>query len=149
MDVRKTIVERVRPSWPETWMKIAWTIADRSHDNRLQVGCVIVSDDNTCMLALGYNGNATGAPNVPDSHEPGLSGMIHAEINAITKCDYHLSGKKHMYVTHSPCMMCAKVIINARITKVFYAETYRDPTGLVFLEEHGVLTERVAVHRSE
>lgn len=129
-------------------MRIAWTIADRSHDERLQVGCVIVSDDNTCMLSCGYNGHVMGGPNKPESHVPGYSGLLHAEENALLKCDYRFPGKKHMYVTHSPCIHCAKLIINARIDSVFFAETYRDSAGLVLLEQYGVAVQHVDVYAS-
>ena len=60
-----------RPAWAETWMQVAWTMAARSYDPRLQVGAIIVSEDNTQMLSVGYNGNYKGGPHQHESSEPG------------------------------------------------------------------------------
>src|SRR5574341_1137981 len=73
----------MRPTWPETWMAIAHVISARSYDPRLKVGAIIVSADNTQMLAGGYNGNYAGGPHEHESPEPGQSGFIHAETNAL------------------------------------------------------------------
>ena len=123
-----------RPVWPETWMQIARTIAERSYDPRLKVGAIIVSCDNTQMLSMGYNGNYKGGPHEHESQEPGKSGFIHAEVNALVKCDFNFHKAKHLYVTHSPCRDCAKLIINAEITRVIYGIPYRDPSGLDLLQ---------------
>lgn len=123
-------------------MNIARTVAERSYDPRLKVGAIIVSDDNTRLLSLGYNGNYRGGPNQPDSVDPGLSGFIHAEVNALVKCDYNFNRKKVMYLTHSPCAQCAKVIINADISQVVYDEVYRDPAGIDLLSSSSVLVNR-------
>lgn len=125
----------MRPAWYETWMTIAKTIAERSYDPRLKVGAIIVSDDNTRLLSLGYNGNHRGGPHVPDSIDPGQSGFIHAEVNALVKCDYNYNREKIMYLTHSPCVQCAKLIINANISEVIYDVEYRDPSGINLLRE--------------
>lgn len=127
-----------RPSWPETWMKIAWSISDRSYDPRLKVGAIVVSDDNTRLLSLGYNGNYRGGPNEPESDVPGQSGMIHAEVNALIKCDYNFNRKKIMYLTHAPCPSCSKLIVNADISTVIYDVDYRDLSGLQILRNSGV-----------
>lgn len=127
-----------RISWPEVWMSLADTIAKRSYDSRLQVGCVIVSDDNTSVLAVGYNGNAHGLPNQRESEEPGMSGFIHAEANALIKLDYHNPSKKIVYLTHSPCPICAKLLIQAKISKVVYGRMFRDPTGLDVLKQGNI-----------
>lgn len=134
----------VRPGWPETWMKIAWNVSERSYDPRLRVGAIIVSDDNTRLLSLGYNGNYRGGPNIVDSDEPGQSGLIHAETNALIKCDYNFNRKKIMYLTHSPCIACAKLIVNADISSVVYDEEYRDVTGLQILRNSGVEVNRLS-----
>jgi len=117
-------------------MSIAKTVAERSYDPRLKVGAIVVSDDNTRLLSLGYNGNYRGGPNQPDSSDPGLSGFIHAEVNALVKCDYNFNRKKVMYLTHSPCLQCAKLIINADISSVVYGIDYRDPAGIELLSQH-------------
>lgn len=127
-----------RPAWAETWMQVAWTMAARSYDPRLQVGAIIVSDDNTQMLSVGYNGNYKGGPHQHESSEPGKSGFIHAEVNALVKCDYNFAKKKHMYVTHSPCRDCSKLIINAEIARVVYQVPYRDASGLDLLRSVGI-----------
>ena len=127
-----------RMSWDEIWMEFAKLIAKRSYDKRHQVGSVIVADTNTQVLAVGYNGNYAGGPNEPESSCPGESGMIHSEINALLKLDYNNPNKKVMYVTLSPCRMCAKAIVNSGINEVVYLEEYRDVSGLNILKESGV-----------
>jgi dCMP deaminase len=123
-------------------MTIARTVAERSYDPRLKVGAIIVSDDNTRLLSLGYNGNYRGGPNIPDSEEPGQSGLIHAEANCIIKCDYNFNRKKIMYATHSPCIQCAKLIVNAGISELVYDSEYRDTTGLNILQSCGIVVKR-------
>jgi len=127
-----------RPTWAETWMAVARTIACRSYDPRLQAGAIIISADNTRMLSVGYNGNYKGGPHEHESTEPGKSGFIHAEVNALVKCDYNFGKKKHMYVTHSPCRDCAKLIVNAEIARVVYGVQYRDSSGLDLLRSGGI-----------
>ena len=131
-----------RPRWDQTWMDVAHVIALRSYDKRYKVGAVVVSDDNTQLLSLGYNGNYAGGPNEVESTTPGQSGMIHAEINALLKMDYNNHKSKKMYVTLSPCRMCAKATINAGISEVIYDEEYRDLGGVELLQEMGVETRR-------
>jgi dCMP deaminase len=128
-----------RPSWDEVWMSMAETIAQRSYDPRHRVGVVIVSEDNAQVLALGYNGNYSGGPNEAESSEPGQSGMIHAEINALLKLDYNNPKRKVMYLTLSPCRQCAKCIVNAGVNEVVYRDEYRDPSGLELLRQAGVV----------
>jgi dCMP deaminase len=119
-------------------MSIARVIAERSYDPRLKVGAIIVSSDNTQMLSGGYNGNYAGGPHEHESPEPGQSGFIHAEINALLKLDYNNPKEKHMYLTHSPCRMCAKCIINAGIKRVVYEIPYRDSSGVELLRSVGI-----------
>ena len=119
-------------------MEFAHSIAKRSYDPRHQVGAVIVTDDNTQVLSVGYNGNYAGGPNEVESESPGESGMIHAEINALLKMDYNNPKEKKLYLTLSPCRMCAKAIVNAGISQVFYSEAYRDTSGLEILSLAGI-----------
>tara|TARA_Y100001978_G_C23523073_1_gene351218 strand:- start:154 stop:543 length:390 start_codon:yes stop_codon:yes gene_type:complete len=121
-------------------MEVAHVISQRSYDKRYKVGAVVVSDDNTQLLSLGYNGNYAGGPNEADSEEPGQSGFLHAEINALLKLDYNNPKRKKMYLTLSPCQMCAKAIVNAGIDEVVYHEEYRDLTGVKILQDSGVVT---------
>ena len=132
----------MRPEWDDIWMSVAHTISQRSIDPRYQVGAIIVSDDNTQLLALGYNGNYKGGPNSVESLNPGESGLIHAEQNALIKLDYNNPKRKKMYVTLSPCSHCAKMIVNANIEEVVYAEEYRDTTGIDIMETAGVSVRR-------
>jgi dCMP deaminase len=131
-----------RPSWDQVWMETAKVLSRRSLDPRFQVGTVIVTEDNTQVLAVGYNGDHRGGPNEVESREPGQSGFIHAEINALIKCDFnHPKGKK-MYLTLSPCRQCAKAIINGGISEVIYLEEYRDTSGIKLLAELGVVARQ-------
>lgn len=127
-----------RITWPETWMTVARAMAARSYDPRLKVGAIVVSCDNTQMLSVGYNGNYKGGPHVHESTEPGKSGFIHAEVNALVKCDFNFPKKKHLYVTHSPCRDCAKLIINAEIVQVVYEIPYRDTSSVQLLKSAGI-----------
>ncbi len=127
-----------RPVWDDIWMSMALLIANRSVDPRRKVGAVIVTPDNTQVLALGYNGNYRGGKNKVQSVKPGESGFIHAEINALLKLDYNIQKEKIMYVTTLPCEHCAKCIVNSGIDKVIYLEDYRDHTGLDVLSDAGI-----------
>ena len=131
-----------RPSWDKVWMNVAHTMSERSVDPRNQVGAIIVTEDNTQLLALGYNGNYKGGPNTVESEEPGHSGLIHAEQNALIKLDYNNPKKKKMYVTLSPCSHCAKMIVNANINEVIYDEQYRDLAGIEIMKSAGLAVRR-------
>ena len=127
-----------RPSWDSGWANVAREISRRSYDPRYQVGAIVVTSDNTQVLSVGYNGNYAGGPNEVESEDPGQSGFIHAEINCLLKMDYNNPKKKVMYLTLSPCRMCAKAIVNAGISELVYLDSYRDETGLRILEEAGI-----------
>ena len=127
-----------RPGWDCIWNDFAHIIAKRSYDPQFQVGCCIVTEDNCQVLAVGYNGNHKGGPNERESEEPGHSGFIHAEINALIKLDYNNPKKKKMYLTLSPCRSCAKAIINGGISKVYFKTLYRDSSGIELLKSNGV-----------
>jgi dCMP deaminase len=119
-------------------MDFAHTISKRSIDPRFQVGSVIVTEDNSQVLSVGYNGDHRGGPNEVESVEPGMSGLLHAEVNCLIKCDFNHPKKKKMYLTLSPCKMCAKAIINGGITEVIYSEEYRDRSGIELLISSGI-----------
>ncbi len=127
-----------RPNWDEIWIDFAQNIARRSYDPHFQVGCIIVTQDNCQVLAIGYNGNHKGGPNIRESETPGHSGFIHAEINALIKLDYNNPKPKKMYLTLSPCRHCAKAIVNGGIKKVIYLEEYRDKSGIELLKSAGI-----------
>jgi dCMP deaminase len=130
--------EPIRPTWPEIWMTVAHTISLRSIDPALKVGAIIVSCDNTQVLSVGYNGMWKGGPNKVESLERGKSGALHAELNCAIKCDFNFAKKKHMYVTHSCCRECAKIIVNAEIARVVYQAPYRLTDGIDLLKGAGI-----------
>ena len=120
-------------------MEFANNISLRSVDSKYKVGAVIVTQDNTQVLSLGYNGDQKGGPNKRESHEHGKSGFIHAEVNALIKCDFNSPKKKKMYLTHSPCVVCAKCIINAGIDEVIYQNEYTpEKMGIKILLDSGI-----------
>ena len=133
-----------RPTWDQVWTHVAHKISERSLDPRRKVGAVIISNDNTQVLALGYNGDHRGGPNEVESNIPGESGFIHAEINALIKLDFNNPKHKVMYITTSPCTQCAKAIINAQIDEVVYDQEYRDLTGVKLLQESGIQVRKIA-----
>ena len=121
----------------EVYMRMAEELAKRSTCARLQVGSVITTGDLTQVLGIGYNGNARGLPNRCDSTEAGACGCIHSEQNALIKAGATLPDKV-MFVSASPCVMCAKMIINTNVVRVYFREEYRDPAGLDVLLQGGV-----------
>tara|TARA_B100001057_G_C22867291_1_gene957101 strand:+ start:2211 stop:2657 length:447 start_codon:yes stop_codon:yes gene_type:complete len=131
--------KNIRPSWDNVWANVSKEISKRSYDPRYQVGAIVVTSDNTQVLSVGYNGNYAGGPNKVESEIPGHSGFIHAEINCLLKMDYNNPKKKIMYLTLSPCRMCAKAIVNAGISEVVYLEKYRDLSSIKILEEAGIV----------
>lgn len=131
--------ERSRPSFENIYLKLAQTLAARSTCVRLQVGTVITSTDFRKVLAVGYNGNATGLRNTCDRAEPGNCGCLHSEENAVINCDSPRSVEKYVFVTHLPCVACAKRLINlGNVKKVFYGEDYRIRDSLDLLKSVGI-----------
>lgn len=128
-----------RPSFEEIYLKLAKTLASRSTCNRLQVGTVITSTDFRKVLAVGYNGNATGLHNGCDREEPGNCGCLHSEENAVINCDSPRSTEKFVFVTHLPCVACAKRLINlGNVKKIYYGEDYRIRDSIGLLRSAGV-----------
>jgi dCMP deaminase len=125
----------------EVYMRMAEDLAKRSTCVRLQVGTVITDALLENVLAIGYNGNAKGLPNRCDSAVPGQCGCIHSEMNALVKAPGAVKDKV-VFVTDSPCVMCAKLMINSGITHVFYRRPYRDPSGIELLVTAGVTPVR-------
>lgn len=121
----------------EVYMRMAEDLAKRSTCSRLQVGTVVTDARLENVLAIGYNGNARGLPNKCDSTVPGQCGCIHSEVNALIKAPGNVKDKV-VFVTNSPCVMCAKLVINSGVTHVFYREAYRDPSGVELLVSAGV-----------
>ena len=117
-------------------MRMAEELAKRSTCARLQVGTVVTDENLENVVAIGYNGNARGFPNRCDSTEAGKCGCIHSEMNALVKSPGHLPDKV-AFVTASPCVMCAKLMVQANVSHVFYREAYRDRSGLEVLAQAG------------
>ena len=126
-------------------MKFAYDLAKRSTCMRLQVGCVVVSADYGRVYGIGYNGNASGLSNhCDDANNPGNCGCLHAEDNALLKTNGGPSIKKIVFVTHAPCLYCAKRIINkGGVKKVWYKESYRSASGLEILQLSGIKTNQI------
>lgn len=136
--------EKKRPSFPEVYMKLAEIVATRSTCDRLQVGTVITSDDFRKVISIGYNGNATGLPNQCDQETPGSCGCLHSEENAIINCDVPRETRKIVFVTHLPCPMCAKRLINlGGVKKVYYKNDYRIHDSLELLKIAGIEVEQL------
>lgn len=115
-----------RPSFEEIYMRLAVSLAERSTCKRLKVGTVITSTDFRKVLAVGYNGNASGLHNGCDRDEVGNCGCLHSEENAVINCDSPRNTEKIVFVTHLPCAMCAKRLINlGNVRRVVYANDYR------------------------
>lgn len=133
-----------RPSFESIYLKLAQTLALRSTCKRLKVGTVITSTDFRKVLAVGYNGNATGLPNSCDREEPGNCGCLHSEENAVINCDAPRSIEKVVFVTHLPCVQCAKRLINlGNVRKVYYAEDYRIRDSIDLLKKVGIAVEHL------
>ena len=127
-----------RPPLYEVYMRMAEELAKRSTCSRLRVGTVLTDANLEHVVAIGYNGNARGLPNRCDSTEPGKCGCIHSEMNALVKSPGELRDKV-AFVSASPCVMCAKLMIQAYVSHLFYREPYRASEGLELLERAGVV----------
>ena len=136
MERSTRLVERV-PLY-EVYMRMAEELAKRSTCIRARVGTVITDATLSNVLGIGYNGNASGLPNRCDSTEPGRCGCIHSEMNALVKAPGAVRNKV-VFVTMSPCVMCAKLIIQSGVTHVFYRSAYRQAAGLDVLRAGGIV----------
>ena len=128
-----------RPSFEKIYIDLAFKLAERSTCARLKVGTVITSTDFRKVLAVGYNGNATGLHNGCDREEPGNCGCLHSEENAVINCDAPRTVEKVVFVTHLPCVQCAKRLINlGNVRKIFYANDYRVRDAIQLLTSVGI-----------
>ncbi len=131
-----------RPSFEKIYLDLASSLAQRSTCQRLQVGTVITSTDFRKVLAVGYNGNATGLHNGCDREEPGNCGCLHSEENAVINCDAPRFIEKIVFVTHLPCVQCAKRLINlGNVKKLFYGHEYRVKDSIELLKRVGIPVE--------
>jgi dCMP deaminase len=133
-----------RPSFEMIYLSLARSLAVRSTCSRLNVGTVITSTDYRKVLAVGYNGNATGLPNHCDREEPGNCGCLHSEENAVINCDSPRQVEKIVFVTHLPCVTCAKRLINlGNVRQVYYGEDYRIRDSIELLESVGIMVKQL------
>ena len=142
-----------RPTLDQYFMEIATVVAKRSTCLRNQVGALFVK--NKRILSTGYNGAPAGLDHcdlVGCARESVASGTrhelcraVHAEQNAIIQAALHgisIEGAT-LYCTHQPCILCAKMMINARVRKVVYRQSYPDGAALEFLRQAGIEVVRM------
>jgi dCMP deaminase len=136
----------------QAYMKTAETFAELSHARRLHVGAIVVKDDR--IISIGYNGMPAGWDNncedtIQHSDDTitlkSKPEVLHAETNAIAKLAKSTESGDGavLFVTHSPCLDCAKLIFQSGIRSVFYRNSYRSTDGTAFLERSGVTVEQV------
>lgn len=141
------------------YMKTAETFAELSHARRLHVGAIVVKDDR--IISIGYNGMPAGWDNncedesveLYSGHEGAIHRtvlktkpeVLHAETNAIAKLARSTESGlgADIFITHAPCLDCAKLIYQSGISRVFYGENYRDDAGVKFLRQSGLTVEQV------
>ncbi len=124
------------------YIRMAKIWAENSYCKRRQVGALIVKDN--AIISDGYNGTPSGFPNVcEDNENVTFPYVLHAEANAISKLarSNNNSDGATLYITASPCLECAKLIIQAGIKRVVYAEPYRIKDGLELLRQAHVEVE--------
>ena len=136
----------------DAYMKTAETFAELSSAIRLHVGAIIVKDnriisigyngmpsgwDNTCEYVMQYSDDTTELKTKPE--------VLHAETNAIAKLAKSTESGlgASLFVTHAPCLDCAKLVYQSGINTVYYRNTYRSQDGLQFLEKAGVTINKV------
>ena len=145
-----------RPSWHQYFLTITRNVAERSTCTRAKVGAVIVRDKN--ILATGYNGAPAGMPHCTDvgclvyqsrtpsgELEENCFRTIHAEINAIAQAAKNGAAIRDadIYVTHTPCIHCFKVLVNTGIRRIFYDREYKRDTLAELLRNTDVTLQRV------
>lgn len=145
-----------RPTWDEYFMSITEMVAHRSTCLRRHVGALLVKDKR--ILATGYNGAPAGlkhceevgclreSASIPSGTRHELCRGLHAEQNAIIQAAYHgisIAGST-LYCTNRPCVICSKMLINARISAIVYGEGYNDPLADEMLAEAGIQLMRYA-----
>lgn len=123
-------------------MDLAIRVSEESKCPRKQVGCIVKPLSG--MLAPGFNGHASGGPNEWEFSEFGNPEVVHAELNALGKLlEEGVSAKgADVFVTLSPCLECAKLLVRARVSRVVYLEEYRNTDGIDYLRKYNVPVER-------
>jgi dCMP deaminase len=131
--------EEKQARYDRAYLRLALNWALLSHCNRKKVGAIIVKD--RMIISDGYNGTPSGFPNVCEN----TSGethwyVLHAEANAILKVAKSTNNTEGstLYLTHSPCKDCSKLILQSGIKRLVFIEAYKDSSGLEFLQNAGV-----------
>ena len=130
--------------YDEAYLRMAREWSLLSHCERRKVGALIVKD--RMIISDGYNGTPTGFENICEDDEGYTKWyVLHAEANAILKVasSNHACKGATLYLTMSPCRECAKLIHQAGIIRLVYAERYKDPSGIDFLQRAGVVVEQL------
>lgn len=125
-------------------MKVAETYSQLSTAKRLQVGAIVVKDNR--VISIGYNGMPSGWTNECEDEEYKTKPeVLHAETNAIAKlARTNESGQDAtMFITHAPCLDCAKLIFQSGINTVYYRNSYRNTNGVEFLKKCDVKVEQI------
>lgn len=124
------------------YMDFAIRASMESKCPRKQVGCCILLESG--MIAIGFNGMASGGPNEWQYEQNGNPEVVHAELNALGKLlEQGVSAKDAVvYLTLSPCLDCAKLLVRAKVSRVVYAEEYRLTTGIDYLIKYGVQVDK-------
>ena len=145
-----------RPSWHQYFLTITRQVAERSTCNRAKVGAVIVRDRN--IIATGYNGSPAGLPHCTEvgcliyssrtpsgETEENCFRTIHAEINAIAQAAKNGASIRDadIYITHTPCIHCFKVLLNTGIRGIYYEREYKLHTLEEMLRHTDVTLQRV------
>jgi len=144
----------MKEKFKHAYMKTAQTFAELSSARRLRVGAIVVKEDR--IISIGYNGMPAGWDNNCEEETRYEDGgvnlktkpeVLHAESNAIAKlAKSNDSGNEAtMFITHSPCLDCAKLIYQSGINSVVYMQNYRDDAGIKFLEKSGVVIEQLQI----
>ena len=133
--------------YDQAYMRMAQEWARLSHCTRKQVGAIIVKDG--MIISDGYNGTPSGFPNDCED-EQGLTYwyVLHAEANAILKVARSTNNARGatLYLTHSPCKECSKLILQAGIKRLVYLDAYKDPSGLELLAKGGLMVRKLELH---
>lgn len=139
----------MKDNWKKTYMDVAERFAEESYATRLHVGAIVVKDNR--IISIGINGMPSGWENVCEYYDLETGGpkskpeVLHAETNAIAKlARSHESGEgAAIFITHAPCLNCAKSIYQSGISEVYYRNEYRETTGIEFLKKCKIPVEKI------
>jgi dCMP deaminase len=140
----------MKPKYQTAHMRAAHIYSELSHARRLKVGALIVKDDR--IISIGYNGTPSGWDNncefeLDDGALKTKPEVLHAEMNAVSKLakSSESGDGASIFITHAPCIDCAKMIYQSGIKEVYYSTEYRDTSGVEFLKKCKVKVEQVNV----